>query len=382
MYADNELSAADRHAVDNFILHNPDLAPELEALMLSVLPAEPVSFPGKAVLYKKDNLEWQEKMLLYLDGELPAEEMAGLLKAIEIDTALQKEWDLLRLTKLTSNEPVVFRNKALLYRHESSRLISMRLVRIAIAAVFIGAMLFAGGRWYFNRQQPAVDPRMANGAPNKSNNIIPLPANTGGRDQSIQPENVNSNQLTNINNIAAVNKPKGANQKTGPVNNDNQQKNNTSTDYHQAAVRNNSNGQPKNKINPPAPSNLENINNTPSNEVATSNVNNQTPRSLEKKVFNNEIAVNENKPVVVAQKLTAPDIDITAKPVNSFASTASIGSLQQEQDDSKVLFMDEEKVNRSKLSGFFRKVKRVVERKANIKPGKSFKIAGFEIAAK
>ena len=44
--------------------------------------------------------------------------------------------------------------------------------------------------------------------------------------------------------------------------------------------------------------------------------------------------------------------------------------------------MDEEKVNRTVLGGFFRKAKRILERSANIKTGDGIKVAGFEIALK
>ena len=47
MYVDNELPAAERAAVDRFIQENPDLAPELELLAQTSLPAEPFSFAGK-----------------------------------------------------------------------------------------------------------------------------------------------------------------------------------------------------------------------------------------------------------------------------------------------------------------------------------------------
>ena len=43
--------------------------------------------------------------------------------------------------------------------------------------------------------------------------------------------------------------------------------------------------------------------------------------------------------------------------------------------------MNEEKVKKSKLGGFFRKVKRVVERSANIKSGgNNIKVANMEFA--
>jgi hypothetical protein len=43
--------------------------------------------------------------------------------------------------------------------------------------------------------------------------------------------------------------------------------------------------------------------------------------------------------------------------------------------------MDEEKVKKTKIGGFFRKVKRVVERTTNIKTGgNNFKVANLEFA--
>ena len=42
--------------------------------------------------------------------------------------------------------------------------------------------------------------------------------------------------------------------------------------------------------------------------------------------------------------------------------------------------MDEENVKRTKLGGFIRKVKRMVERNTNIKTDNGIKVAGFDIA--
>ena len=47
-----------------------------------------------------------------------------------------------------------------------------------------------------------------------------------------------------------------------------------------------------------------------------------------------------------------------------------------------IFYIDEDEVKRSKIGGFFKKVKRMVERTAKIKTGNSISIAGFEIASK
>ena len=65
---------------------------------------------------------------------------------------------------------------------------------------------------------------------------------------------------------------------------------------------------------------------------------------------------------------------------NSYARTASLGFSENNQD--QILMMEEENVSRSKAAVFLKKLKRNVERRTNIKPGKSLRIAGFEFAVK
>ena len=52
LYTDDELNAAEKRAVEDFIEQHPDLKIELEMLQQSVLPSEPVIFYDKEVLLK------------------------------------------------------------------------------------------------------------------------------------------------------------------------------------------------------------------------------------------------------------------------------------------------------------------------------------------
>jgi hypothetical protein len=63
------------------------------------------------------------------------------------------------------------------------------------------------------------------------------------------------------------------------------------------------------------------------------------------------------------------------------ARTAGLTSLETENED-KILYMEEDKITRTKAAGFLRKMKRTVERNTRIKTGNGIRIAGFEIAAK
>ena len=69
--------------------------------------------------------------------------------------------------------------------------------------------------------------------------------------------------------------------------------------------------------------------------------------------------------------------------VNGYALNASLTeSDASENNDNKILYLDEDNVKKSKLGGFFRKVKRMVDRNTSIKTGNSIKVAGFDIAIK
>ncbi len=144
MYADGELSPADRQAVDRFVTENPDLASELALFEQLQLPADPVSFTGKHSLYRFEAKDitaanYEEQFLLYVDNELDESAKEKVEVFVLQNPGYQDAFTLLKQTKLPV-ETVVFANKASLYRREEKRpVVYMRWVRLAVAAVFIGA---------------------------------------------------------------------------------------------------------------------------------------------------------------------------------------------------------------------------------------------------
>jgi len=72
------------------------------------------------------------------------------------------------------------------------------------------------------------------------------------------------------------------------------------------------------------------------------------------------------------------DVNIRANR-NEYAQTAAYTF---DENNNSVLMMEEEDITRTKAGIFFKKLKRNIERRANVKPGKSLKIAGFELAVK
>lgn len=143
MYADGELSSADRQAVDRFVMENPDLSEELALFEQLQLPADNISFTGKHSLYRFEAEDitatnHEEQFLLYLDNELDAAAKEKVEIFVLQNPAYQDAFTVLKQTKLPV-ETVVFADKASLYRKEEKRPVAfMYWGRMAAAAAFIG----------------------------------------------------------------------------------------------------------------------------------------------------------------------------------------------------------------------------------------------------
>jgi len=151
LYLDNELTAAEREAVEAFAKANPAVQEELDGLRETMLQPElPVAMPGKErllmpELWNEEALTLQQQQLLLLaDNELPAVEKALLENTISQSPQLQKEWGLLQKTKVAAGMPIEMPGKDQLYRHERTRVIPFgRVIRFAAAAAILGF------GWYF-----------------------------------------------------------------------------------------------------------------------------------------------------------------------------------------------------------------------------------------
>src|ERR1700750_1255042 len=106
LYVDDELDAASRLAVENFVLENPDLAVELDMLLQTrSVVDETMFFDKKSLLrtegnsIKEDN--HQEHFLLYIDNELSAAKRAEVEMYVLQHPKLQDEFTTLKQSILT-----------------------------------------------------------------------------------------------------------------------------------------------------------------------------------------------------------------------------------------------------------------------------------------
>ncbi len=161
LYADNELSAAERSRVEAFIAANPDLAEELVFFQQSKLqPDEKMVFPGKLGLLKQEAGEETISLenytlffVLYGDNELNNTEKALVEDFVYHHPQTQAEFEWLLMTKLAPDTSVVFENKEILYRkEEDDKVVPFRWWKLAVAAMIL---LMAGAFWVYQYNNKA-----------------------------------------------------------------------------------------------------------------------------------------------------------------------------------------------------------------------------------
>lgn len=144
LYIDGELDAESTKQVELFIEQNPDIQQELNSLMDTKLQAEEIAFGDISVLLKQEDKaistsNFEEYFLLYADNELSAEQRKETETFVLQHPQLQNDFTSLNKAKLPA-ETVECPDKEKLYKKEKTPVFYLQ--RIAVAAVFIGAMFF------------------------------------------------------------------------------------------------------------------------------------------------------------------------------------------------------------------------------------------------
>ena len=161
LYVDNELSATDRIALEEWIAAHPEVQEEWETLQqCRLLPETAVVFRDKSSLFS-----YEEDFLSYIDGELDAKDRSRIEQLILTHPSKRAELDQLLRTVSVPDTTIVFPDKDLLYRKERDRrVIVLYRQLIGAAAVVMGIaalLLLRGGPTH----QPASGPAIVKGSP-------------------------------------------------------------------------------------------------------------------------------------------------------------------------------------------------------------------------
>jgi hypothetical protein len=348
LYVDNELSAADKACVDDFLQQNPDVQIELQHLQEAVLDIDnSIVFQEKNSLLLPTAIE--SSMLLLLDNELSKKEAAIVQQTIKQDNILANQFALLQQTKLSpTDDSIIFDNKERLYKKEKSKVVPFAWWKLAAAAILIGSGIWIGFKFY---------------------NTTPLPIET-----TKVPETKNTPSISSDSNNATA----------APKNNliDN---NNT--------ANNSTNNSPENDSPIKTESSTTNTNQLvtqkETNNTQKPAVNNLQEKGLENNSENNFQKSNNNDVVNVPPKNSLPIINEVVNTVTNNNSSATNNNNYSitptsftESSNTTLAFNDADDNNtKNKVGGFLRKAKRLLERKTKIGKGDNeIKIANLSFA--
>lgn len=362
LYVDNELSAAERNAVEVFVQENADLKEELLMLQQTIFNSDAVIFENKHTLLKEEITPLQENLLLYIDGELNAAAKLNMQQLLAADAAANKEFTVLQQTKLQADTAIVFPDKKILYKKEKGRVVGMPWFRIAAAAILLGFGTWATVSVVNNMTEAGDVNDVAKKTDTKTTPVVSSTATT-------VTEQDEKNSSTNVNTAATNNTGStntGSKKNIPAVQNNVQQILRTVKENNSIALEK-ENKKPSNNLPEPV---YNNFNNSEGNKTA---------RTIVPPTERANIDINSGNKVEVAQQVDKANTEV----LNGYAlNTNFTQGNDEETNNDKVLYMKEDNVKKSKLGGLFRKVKRLVERNANIKTGNGIKIAGFDIAIK
>ncbi len=353
LYIDNELSNTEKNAVELFVQQNPDLKLELEMLSQSVLPITNSCFDKKDLLLKVTENE-QQLLMLHLDNELNISKAAEIKQLLASNIAIKKELEILLQTKLPV-ENIEFKNKQSLYRKESSKVISIKWWRVAAAIlILLGSSLIL----ILSRNNTVTkNGEVVIQTPDTNNKII-SPNNA-----TVNTVDVHSNQTTvSIKNNVSN---KDAEKKNLPLQQsitNNKQQITTTTYKQDAPIVITRDKKPSNNL--PTPP-LQIFNKEESNLTTMVNV---TPINNENISLTNLNASTNKTTDKATTKFTQPAVYVQP-------------DVYYESSDNRIFYAKEESIKKTKLGGFIKRVKRMVERTANLKPGNSIKIANIEVAS-
>jgi len=339
LYADNELSEQEKNIVEAFVNAHPDLEEELSVIKLSVTkPDDNCVLEDKSFLFKETNKfindsNYQEVFILYNDNELTDYERKETEAFLLKNPALEHEFELFQKTKFQPDSTIEFPNKKLLYKREDDgKVIALKWWKAAAAAILLGIGIWSGGAYLqkINKNSQGtvkIDPVK------KVNKIIPSPVEI----KAVPPMNVvTANKETKLRKQKLIIK---RNISKPPV-----KKEDLLTDL--PVVKNQT---PLNNLSKPdiisKDTDKEPLTTQIQSEIDPVKKNNDEDNSDDKKIKDDVATANND--------------------ATSGAHKASFKYDSEDENNNNYAFYNipQEKFNRSKVGGFLRKVKRVIERK-------------------
>lgn len=146
LYADNELTDSEKAEILMFLKENRDLEEEFRMIHHSICkPDISVELADKSFLLRGNaesfinEINYEEVFVLYHDNELTDKQKKETEDFLSLHTQLKNEFELIGLAKLIPDYSVIFPNKKKLYKKEKTgKVVPIMFWRMLAAAIFIG----------------------------------------------------------------------------------------------------------------------------------------------------------------------------------------------------------------------------------------------------
>ncbi len=342
LYADNELTNLQKKEVDRFVEINKDLQQEFNMFQMTVQSAdEEISFSLKNSLYKESGLfidenNYEEKFILYHDAELDKDEENKVKEFVSNNPQFLSEFNLFTQSKLIADEHIVFTKKDLLLKNESEGKVVPLIYWRALAAATIAGL----GIWFsFNylNQSKISSPAIATAPISKSINPVPEIKSNEKDSSKVQIANSSKEASESYAMVEKVipkpSEPEVKEKKTGLI----------SVEKKEVVA---SVAQAKQKINT-------------QDKVKINEIQIQVPKTIDNPA---SLAINDAS-ISLNGKMPAVQIDKEIKPeeAQNFATRAV--NANAENNENYIFYnVKNQEFNKTKVGGFLRKMKRIVER--------------------
>ncbi|MEJ8817905.1 anti-sigma factor family protein [Lacibacter sp. H407] len=330
LYVDNELTAGQRKIVEAFVATNPDLQEEFELIQQSTFTDDiklDTTFINSLLkpVDEESNIS-EEQLLLYVDGELRADEKAAVEKELVANSSLQKELLWLRRSQVTADTSIVFPDKSLLYKQaEPARVFSMSMTVRRWSAAAAVVVLLGSAMWLMLDGIKTTD---------KPDSFIAADKPAVKENQSITP--LSPKELVK----------KALEEQTN--------------EFNETTAATESTEQTKTSV-------------TTNGSVATVNPTTKTESTTAPVVDGQiDIAKTEADEKIIEEKIEAPSNfskTSTVQPIANNISYASYNNDVADEEDNELL--TEERQRKSGIAGFLKKAKRTLERKTGIQSSSS-----------
>ena len=352
LYADNELTDSEKAQVLMFVKDNKDLEEEFRMIHYTIArPDLTIEFTDKSFLLKNDpssfinEKNYEEVFVLYHDKELTEAQKRETESFLYAHPQLKNDFDLIGLARLAPADEIHFPDKKSLYKKEKSgKVISVVFWRMLAAAVFIGFGLWMAYSYLktpekivatnneLTHQKPSDSTSIKNMIPErKATNEVAQRPESGSEDKTEkstkslqQKKSTNNSLVKNVSKNPVVNKKNIVNPIAGKITDEiavNSQEIKNISKQEVASVA---------KIQP----------SLPTESVAT----NEPSQSQETAQKTNE---NNNEKAQAAM----------------YAQTASYVQPSDNKNENYVFYdVTADQFRKTKVGGFLKRVKRVIER--------------------